>query len=252
MTRRNRIRVSTSWLIPNVITIAALISGLTALRFALAGKWDMVVGLIFIAAIFDALDGRTARLLRATSAFGAALDSLSDVVVFGVIPGLCLYLWALQDHGNIAWASALFYIVCIALRLARFDSELPDKPEYAKDFFTGLPSPAAGLLVISPIVIDIRFQLAFIREAELVSAVLVICGIGAVSSVPTFAGKTLRMPSRYALPALAIIAMFVAYALSQPWAAYLILAGIYLATLPLSAIIYQKRKSAYLSQQSEN
>lgn len=252
MTRRNRIRVSTSWLIPNVITIAALISGLTALRFALAGKWDMVVGLIFIAAIFDALDGRTARLLRATSAFGAALDSLSDVVVFGVIPGLCLYLWALQDHGNIAWASALFYIVCIALRLARFDSELPDKPEYAKDFFTGLPSPAAGLLVISPIVIDIHFQLAFIREAELVSAVLVICGIGAVSSVPTFAGKTLRMPSRYALPALAIIAMFVAYALSQPWAAYLILAGIYLATLPLSAIIYQKRKSAYLSQQSEN
>ena len=252
MTRRNRIRVSTSWLIPNVITIAALISGLTALRFALAGKWDMVVGLIFIAAIFDALDGRTARLLRATSAFGAALDSLSDVVVFGVIPGLCLYLWALQDHGNIAWASALFYIVCIALRLARFDSELPDKPEYAKDFFTGLPSPAAGLLVISPIVIDIHFQLAFIREAELVSAVLVICGIGAVSSVPTFAGKTLRMPSRYALPALAIIAMFVAYALSQPWAAYLILAGIYLATLPLSAIIYQKRKSAYLSQQGNN
>ena len=251
MTRRNRIRVSTSWLIPNVITIAALISGLTALRFALAGKWDMVVGLIFIAAIFDALDGRTARLLRATSAFGAALDSLSDVVVFGVIPGLCLYLWALQDHGNIAWASALFYIVCIALRLARFDSELPDKPEYAKDFFTGLPSPAAGLLVISPIVIDIHFQLAFIREAELVSAVLVICGIGAVSSVPTFAGKTLRMPSRYALPALAIIAMFVAYALSQPWAAYLILAGIYLATLPLSAIIYQKRKSAYLSQQGK-
>ena len=240
MTRRNRIRVSTSWLIPNVITIAALISGLTALRFALAGKWDMVVGLIFIAAIFDALDGRTARLLRATSAFGAALDSLSDVVVFGVIPGLCLYLWALQDHGNIAWASALFYIVCIALRLARFDSELPDKPEYAKDFFTGLPSPAAGLLVILPIVIDIHFQLAFIREAELVSA------------VPTFAGKTLRMPSRYALPALAIIAMFVAYALSQPWAAYLILAGIYLATLPLSAIIYQKRKSAYLSQQGEN
>ena len=252
MTRRNRIRVSTSWLIPNVITIAALISGLTALRFALAGKWDMVVGLIFIAAIFDALDGRTARLLRATSAFGAALDSLSDVVVFGVIPGLCLYLWALQDHGNIAWASALFYIVCIALRLARFDSELPDKPEYAKDFFTGLPSPAAGLLVISPIVIDIHFQLAFIREAELVSAVLVICGIGAVSSVPTFAGKTLRMPSRYALPALAIIAMFVAYALSQPWAAYLILVGIYLATLPLSAIIYQKRKSAYLSQQGKN
>ena len=182
MTRRNRIRVSTSWLIPKCDYHSRSYFRLTAFAFCIGKKWDMVVGLIFIAAIFDALDGRTARLLRATSAFGAALDSLSDVVVFGVIPGLCLYLWALQDHGNIAWASALFYIVCIALRLARFDSELPDKPEYAKDFFTGLPSPAAGLLVISPIVIDIHFQLAFIREAELVSAVLIICGIGAVSS----------------------------------------------------------------------
>ena len=251
MSKGNRIRVSTSWMIPNVITIAALVSGLTALRFALAGAWETVVALIVLAAIFDALDGRTARMLRATSAFGAALDSLSDVVVFGVIPGLCLYLWALQDHGNMAWASALFYIVCIALRLARFDSELPDKPEYAKDFFTGLPSPAAGLLVILPIVIDVYLGVSFIRDAVLVSAVLITCGIGAVCTIPTFAGKTLRFPSRLALPMLAIIAMLVATAVAQPWLAYVFLAGLYLLSVPLAYIAYRRRRAQFYRSQEK-
>ena len=246
-----RIQVSSSWMIPNIITIAALVSGLTAVRFALDNRWESVVGLIVLAGIFDALDGRAARLLRVTSSFGAALDSLSDVVVFGVIPGLCLYLWALQDHGNIAWAAALFYIVCIALRLARFDSEIPDKPEYAKDFFTGLPSPAAGLLVIVPIVVDIHLGVSFIRDAFLVSLVLVLCGIGAVSTLPTFAGKTLKIPSRMALPTLAIIAMLAASAVAQPWAAYLLLSTLYIVTIPFSILAYMRRKTKFLSQAKE-
>lgn len=246
--KRFRIQVSSSWMIPNIITIAALISGLTALRFALDGKWEMVVSLIVLAGVFDALDGRMARLLRVTSAFGAALDSLSDVVVFGVIPGLCLYLWALQDHGNIAWASALFYIVCIALRLARFDSELPDKPEYAKDFFTGLPSPAAGLLVLLPIVIDIHWGLSFIREAFLVSLVLVACGVGAVCTLPTFAGKSIKIPSSMALPALAIVALLAAFIVTQPWPAYLVLAGLYLIMIPVSLVAYMRKKARFLTE----
>ena len=235
-------------MIPNIITIAALISGLTALRFALDGKWEMVVSLIVLAGVFDALDGRMARLLRVTSAFGAALDSLSDVVVFGVIPGLCLYLWALQDHGNIAWASALFYIVCIALRLARFDSELPDKPEYVNDFFAGLPSPAAGLLVLLPIVIDIHWGLSFIREAFLVSLVLVACGVGAVCTLPTFAGKSIKIPSSMALPALAIVALLAAFIVTQPWPAYLVLAGLYLIMIPVSLVAYMRKKARFLTE----
>ena len=97
--RRRRFRtVSIFWLLPNVLTVAGLITGLTALRFALAGKWPTVIGLIALAAVFDALDGRMARRFKTSSAFGAALDSLSDLVVFGVVPALCLYLWALQDR----------------------------------------------------------------------------------------------------------------------------------------------------------
>ncbi|MGB1873350.1 MAG: CDP-alcohol phosphatidyltransferase family protein, partial [Candidatus Puniceispirillaceae bacterium] len=121
--------VSIFWLLPNVLTVAGLISGLTALRFALDGRWAAVIGLIALASVFDALDGRTARRFKTSSAFGAALDSLSDLVVFGVVPALCLYLWALQDSGNLAWWATMFYAVSIALRLARFDSELRDPPE---------------------------------------------------------------------------------------------------------------------------
>lgn len=246
--KRFRIQVSMNWMIPNIITIASLISGLTALRFALDDKWHMVVGLITLSAIFDALDGRTARLLRSTSAFGGALDSLCDVVVFGVVPGLCLYLWALQDHGSLAWAAALFYVVCIALRLARFDSELPDKPDFAKDFFTGIPSPAAGLLVILPLVIDLQFGgVPAARAAFPVALVLVICGVGAVCTLPTFAGKTMKIPSYYALPTLAIIALVVGLAVVEPWAAYLLLAGLYLTSIPFALVAYGRRKQRYFS-----
>ena len=134
--KKRRFRnASLNWLLPNMLTIGGLISGLTGLRFALDEMWITAITMIVLAAIFDALDGRMARLLKSTSEFGAALDSLSDAVVFGIVPALTLYLWALQDLGNIAWGTALFYAVCVILRLARFNSELPDKPEYTKSFF---------------------------------------------------------------------------------------------------------------------
>lgn len=234
-------------MIPNIITIAALVSGLTALRFALIGQWDMVVGLITLGAIFDALDGRTARLLRATSAFGGALDSLSDVVVFGVVPGLCLYLWALQDLGNIAWATALFYIVCIALRLARFDSEIPDKPDFAKNFFTGIPSPAAGLLVLLPIVIHNQFEIEMMRQAFPVSLILVICGVAAVSTMPTFAGKSFKISSDFALPILALIALLTGLVVAQPWLAYILIAVLYLGSIPFAIMAFMRQKQRHKS-----
>ena len=144
--------VSIFWLLPNMLTIGGFVSGLTALRFALDGRWAGVIVLITVAAVFDALDGRTARRFKTQSAFGAALDSLSDLVVFGVVPALCLFTWALQESGNIAWVATLFFAVSIALRLARFDSELPNPADYAANYFTGIPAPAAGFLVLMPII----------------------------------------------------------------------------------------------------
>ena len=241
--------VSMNWLLPNMLTIGGLVSGLTALRYALDGKWMAAVALIVLAAIFDALDGRMARLLKSTSAFGAALDSLSDAVVFGVVPALCLYLWALQSSGNFAWGTALFFAVCILLRLARFNSELPDRPEYTQSFFVGIPAPAAAFLVLTPIVAEHIFQVKWLIDETTVSLVLIAVGAGAVSTLPTFNGKTLKVPSHAILPFLAFIALLGAMVAMRPWAVYLGLAGLYLASLPISCLAYLRRRQNFRKRQ---
>ena len=242
--------VSIFWLLPNMLTVAGLVSGLTALRFALDGRWAGVIVLIAVAAVFDALDGRTARRFKTQSAFGAALDSLSDLVVFGVVPALCLFVWALQDSGNIAWAATLFYAVSIALRLARFDSELPNPPDYAANYFTGIPAPAAGFLVLMPIVIDLQFGLEIVRQATYVSVWLVLIGAGAVSTLPTFAGKKLKLPVDTVLPVLALVGLVGAAIVTEPWLTYLVVATVYVISLPIAVLRFAREKSAQIPSDS--
>ncbi|MBT6123036.1 MAG: phosphatidylcholine/phosphatidylserine synthase [Candidatus Puniceispirillum sp.] len=237
--------VSIYWLLPNMLTIGGFVSGLTALRFALDGRWAGVIVLVALAAVFDALDGRAARKFQTASAFGAALDSLSDLVVFGVVPALSLYLWALQDYGNLAWGATLFYAVSIALRLARFDSELPNPPVYAKNYFTGIPAPAAAFLVLVPICLDLEFNLPWVREALYVSGWLILIGVGAVTALPTFAGKRLKLPVGSVLPILAVVGLLGAGIVTQPWITYLALATVYICSLPLAAVKFQQDRRAY-------
>jgi|TARA_A100001015_G_scaffold72358_1_gene80320 CDP-diacylglycerol--serine O-phosphatidyltransferase len=243
--QKHRFRsVSIFWLLPNMLTIGGFVSGLTALRFALDGRWAGVIVLITVAAVFDALDGRTARRFKTQSAFGAALDSLSDLVVFGVVPALCLFTWALQDSGNIAWVATLFFAVSIALRLARFDSELPNPADYAANYFTGIPAPAAGFLVLMPIVIDLEFGLEVVRQASYVSIWLVLIGAGAVSTLPSFAGKKLKLPVNTVLPVLALVGLLGAAIVTEPWLTYLAVATVYIVFLPIAAIRFTREKSA--------
>ena len=244
-TQKRRFRsVSIFWLLPNMLTIGGFVSGLTALRFALDGRWAGVIVLITVAAVFDALDGRTARRFKTQSAFGGALDSLSDLVVFGVVPALCLFTWALQDSGNIAWVATLFFAVSIALRLARFDSELPNPADYAANYFTGIPAPAAGFLVLMPIVIDLEFGLEVVRQASYVSIWLVLIGAGAVSTLPSFAGKKLKLPVNTVLPVLALVGLLGAAIVTEPWLTYLAVATVYIVSLPIAAIRFTREKSA--------
>ncbi len=240
--KRNFRSVSIYWLLPNILTISGFVSGLTALRFAMDGRWAAVIVLVSVAAVFDALDGRTARRFQTSSAFGAALDSLSDMVVFGVVPALCLYIWALQGAGTIAWWATLFYAVSIALRLARFDSELTDPPEYAKNYFTGIPAPAAGFLVLLPIVFDLQFKLEIVQEAQWISAWLVLVGVGAVSSLPTFAGKRMKLPVSSVLPVLAAIGLLVAAVVTEPWLTYMAVVLTYAFSLPLSTLRFIRQR----------
>lgn len=235
--------VSLFWLIPNVLTVAGLVSGLAALRFALDGRWAGVIGLIALAAVFDALDGRTARRFKTSSAFGAALDSLCDMVVFGVVPALCLYLWALQDSGNLAWWATMFYVVAIALRLARFDSEIRDPSEQSKDYFTGVPAPASAFLVLVPIVIDLESGIAWAREAMYVCCWLVLIGGLAVSAVPTLAGKRMKLPVGTVLPVLAGGSILIAGMFMQPFITYLFLSAVYVISIPVAVIRFYRQDS---------
>lgn len=240
--------VSMNWMLPNMLTVAGLVSGLTGLRFGLEGNWSGAVAMVSLAAVFDALDGRMARLLKSTSAFGAALDSLSDAVVFGMVPALLLYQWALAGHGNIAWVTTLFFAVCVVLRLARFDSELPDRPDYTKAFFVGIPAPAAAFLVMLPIVAHQLYGVDWLRDARLVSAVLVLAGTGAVSTLPTFNGKSLKLPVGAAIPALAILGLLGAAAVSRPWLVYQLAALAYIASFPFSMLSFRQRARQAASQ----
>ena len=143
-----------------------------------------------------------------------------------------------------AWAATLFYAVSIALRLARFDSELPNPPDYAANYFTGIPAPAAGFLVLMPVVIDLEFGLDVVRQATYVSVWLVLIGAGAVSTLPTFAGKKLKLPVDTVLPVLALVGLVGAAIVTEPWLTYLVVSMIYITSLPISALRFAREKSA--------
>src|SRR5260370_26815941 len=166
--RRPRVRVrpigtlSLNRLIPNILTLLALCAGMTAIRLALAGKFESAAAAIIIAGVLGGIDGRIARLLKGTSPLGAQLDSLSDFVSFGVAPAVLLYIWTMQTLQSLGWAIVLLFGVCCALRLARFNTQIgADLPPYAYNFFTGVPAPAAPGLVMIPLMFSFQFGPAF-------------------------------------------------------------------------------------------
>ena len=192
-------------LIPNVLTLAALCSGLTGIRFALQGEMRLAVIAIIVAAIFDALDGRVARRLGVTSRFGAELDSLSDFLCFGVAPALVLYLASLTHAGALGWVVTLMFPICSALRLARFNTALVSDtppPVWTGSFFTGVPAPAGALLALMPLMLSFEIEAAWPRHAVLVGLGLVVVGGLMVSRLPTFSFKKGRVPRHLVLPLL--------------------------------------------------
>ena len=233
--RRARPRTQTfNRLIPNIITVGALCAGLTAVRFAIAEQWEFAMVAVVVAAIMDALDGTIARLLKAASDFGAELDSLSDVIAFGVAPGLIIYFWSLSEIGGIGWAAGLFFAVCCALRLARFNSTLETRPRYANNFFTGVPAPGGALLALLPLLMSREFGDGFFRHPAVTGPWIVLIALLMVSQIPTYSLKRLRVPQRYFLPMLVLIGLLGAGLAGAPWHTLLILSLVYLGSFPFS------------------
>jgi CDP-diacylglycerol---serine O-phosphatidyltransferase len=236
------------YLLPNLVTLLALCSGVTAIRLAVENRLELAVAAIILAIFLDALDGRLARYLQGTSRFGAELDSLADFVNFGVAPAIMLYLWSLNSMKTLGWVICLMLAIACALRLARFNVALddPNKPAWAAGFFTGMPAPAGAMLVMAPLYLGF---LGFIDEGhthvKTVAAFVVLVAVLMVSRVPTFSGKTItRVPREMFLPILAALALGIVCLISFPWETLALIAAVYLALVPVSIVSYQRRKRA--------
>ncbi len=243
LTERLRIKgFSINRLLPNILTILSLTAGLTSVRFALLERFDLAVGAILVAAIFDMLDGRVARLLNATSKFGAELDSLSDNISFGVAPGLILYLWSLSQMPRFGWLVVLVLAICCALRLARFNTMLdaPDPRPWAGQFFTGVPAPAAALLALLPMVINFETDWALLQKPAFISAWGLAVALLMVSRWPTFSFKKMHVPLAYVVPVLVMVGLLVAALITEIWLTLSIIGVLYIILLPVSLWRWQK------------
>ncbi|MEZ5864432.1 MAG: CDP-diacylglycerol--serine O-phosphatidyltransferase [Geminicoccaceae bacterium] len=235
--RRRRLRPQpVLHFVPNMFTILGLCAGMTGIRYAFDGRWQLAVGFILAAAVFDGLDGRSARLLKMTSKLGEQLDSLADFLSFGVAPAIIVYLWVLHDVRGLGWAVALVFATCCALRLARFNAELdaPERPRWALYFFTGVPAPAAAGLALLPIMASFVIGSELVRAWWLNGLVLVTVAVLMVSRVPTFSVKRLRIKPALVIPTM-ILGVFVAVLLvTEVWLMLTLVGLAYLLSIPVS------------------
>ena len=214
--------------------------GITSIRFALEGLWELAISSILLSCIFDALDGRIARILNASSIFGAELDSLCDFVNFGIAPGMILYLWALStfEYKITAWSSILFFAMCIAIRLARFNATSHDtsNAELKRRFFTGVPAPAAGMLALMPIIATFDTCINYnIQNQPIIIVVYIVCiGILAASRIPTFSFKNIHIKRDRIWIVMLCVAAIITSMVMYTWSMLLITSFIYIGMIPIS------------------
>lgn len=230
--------------VPNAVTALALCTGLTGVRFAIAENWEAALWCIVGAAVLDGMDGRIARALKGQSRFGAELDSLSDVIAFGVSPAIIIHLWSLQNVPRFGWIFALAYAVCAALRLARFNAAIDaeEQPHKSAGFLTGVPAPAGAGLLLLPIYLWVASDgsWTWLREFPIVAPWAALIAFLMISSVATFSWGSLRLRSHVRLGAIVVIALLGAALLSAPWETLSVAAIIYAGLIPFSIASYAK------------
>ncbi len=247
-------------MIPNLLTMLGLCSGLTGMRFALESRFAAAAVAIAISACIDGLDGRIARLLHATSRFGAEFDSLADFLCFGIAPSFILYLWSLHNLHGYGFIPCLMFSVCMALRLARFNAALDDHhPEpFMYNFFTGVPAPAGAGMALFPLFIGLESRsigwewLERIVHHPLFSAVVLIgTAVLLVSTFPIWSFKNFKIPSYFVLPVLLGVGLFAALLVADPWAALAGAVLVYAGMLPFSVRSYHRLRAAAESDAPE-
>ena len=235
---------NTRVLLPNMFTLVGVCIGLSSIKFAFDGNFQLSVISIIIAAILDGLDGRVARLIKGVSRVGKELDSLTDVISFGVAPAFIMYFWKLNELGRIGWLIFLAYVICVALRLARFNVNSETEPSWKDNFFEGIPSPAGGILVLLPLILELsEFKINLINNEKLVPILFIIISILLISKIPTYSLKKIVVPRKTTIFLLLAIILYFGSILIYTFNAILISGVIYLLIIPVSAFHFLKIKN---------
>ena len=230
-------------ILPNMLTLIGVCIGLTSIRFALDEKFEFAIVAIILAAVIDGLDGRIARLIKGTSKVGKELDSLTDMISFGVAPAFIMYFWKLNTLGRFGWLICLIYVICVALRLARFNINSNQDPSWKDNFFEGVPSPAGGILVLTPLIISMtNFNYIKINYDIVVPVFFIITSFLLISKFPSYSFKKIVIQRKTTIFLLFGIVLFFGLLLVYPFNVISISAIIYLFMLPISFMHYQKLK----------
>jgi len=237
---------SARMLLPNMLTLIGVCIGLTSIRFALEGRYELAVIAILFAAIIDGLDGRIARLIRGTSKVGKELDSLTDMISFGVAPAFIMYFWKLNTLEKFGWLLCLIYVICVALRLARFNINSNQEPSWKDNFFEGVPSPAGGILLLTPLIISLSgFNFLQLNYNLMVPIFFILTSFLLISKFPSYSFKKIVIPRKTTIFLLFGIVLFFGLLLVYTFNVIAISAAIYVLLLPISFLHYQKIKKQH-------
>ena len=239
-------------LLPNALTIFGVCLGLSSIKFALDTNYAMSVIAIGFAAILDTLDGRVARLIKGTSKVGKELDSLTDVISFGVAPGFIMYFWALNEIGKFGWMLVLIYTVCCALRLARFNlTTIEENESWKINFFEGVPSPAGAGLVLLPLILSLSDLVQFENFAILSSITILTTSILMVSKLPTYSLKRILIPRHLTIFLLLGIGIYVSLLIFYTFETLFFSGIVYFALIPISYFHYKHKNKTLLTINEE-
>ena len=233
-------------ILPNMLTLIGVCIGLTSIRFALDGRFEFAIIAVIFAALIDGLDGRIARLIKGTSKVGKELDSLTDMISFGVAPAFIMYFWKLNTLGRFGWLLCLVFVICVALRLARFNINSNQEPSWKDNFFEGVPSPAGGILVLTPLIISLSgFDFIELNYSLIAPIFFVVTSFLLISKFPSYSFKKIVIPRRTTIFLLFGIVLFFGLLLIYTFNVITISVLVYLILLPISYFHFQKIKKKH-------
>ena len=240
-------------ILPNMFTLVGVCIGLTSIKFAFDERFGLAIICIIVAGLIDGLDGRIARLIKGTSQVGKELDSLTDVISFGVAPAFIMYFWQLNSLGRVGWLICLIYVICVALRLARFNVSSETQASWKDNFFEGVPSPAGGILVLMPLIYSkSELQIINLDYSYFVPALFILISILLISKLPTYSFKKIAVPRRLTIFLLFAVVLFFGMLLIYTHNVIVISSLLYLTLIPFSIYHFHKLNKKFKNENIDN